>query len=126
MQTTNCIQNTADLKSAIDNLFYHDPITAEEEQSLYNQIINYLETTPAVQLIPAENIIRQAWEDSHHDEFYGEILQEVGLAKAEQAAYYNGIYEPEEDWFDMMSEEDQKAYEEWEASMNSNGGADLI
>lgn len=98
MQTTNtnCIQNTADLKSAINNLFYYDPITAEEEQSLYNQIRNYLETTPAVRLIPAEDIIRQAWEDSH-DEFYGEILQEVGLAKAEQAAYYNGIYEPDEE-----------------------------
>lgn len=97
MQTTNCIQNTADLKSAINNLFYYDPITDEDAQSLYNQIRNYLETTPAVRLIPAEDIIRQAWEDSHHDEFYREILQEVGLAKAEQAAYYNGIYEPDED-----------------------------
>ena len=96
MQTTNCIQNTADLKSAINNFFYHDPITDEDAQSLYNQIRNYLETTPAVRLIPAEDIIRQAWEDSH-DEFYREILQEVGLAKAEQAAYYNGIYEPDEE-----------------------------
>ena len=96
MQTTNCIQNTADLKSAINNLFYYDPITDEDAQTLYNQIRNYLETTPAVRLIPAEDIIRQAWEDSH-DEFYREILQEVVLAKAEQAAYYNGIYEPDEE-----------------------------
>lgn len=57
------------------------------------------------------------------------LIEDAAVAKAENAAYMNGIADPEEpedDWFNMMSEEEQEAYMAWEAHMNECGGADLI
>lgn len=113
MQTTNCIQDNKAFKAAFTSLYYNDSITAEESENLYNQIRQYLSTTPSCRLIEVHHIIRDMYLTSPEDKFLADLVVEVGIAKAEEAAYMNGVAygdEPELQPYD--DEEEWNAYEE--------------
>lgn len=110
----NRIQNNEELKSALTHLFYNDSLTKEMLAELFGQIIDYLELTPISQLISAEDVIRQAYLDSH-DGMFGEILEEIGIAKAEEAAYMNGVAYGDEPYFQPYDDYDECFdYSNWE------------
>lgn len=103
MQTTNCIQDNKAFKAAFTSLYYNDSITAEESENLYNQIRQYLSTTPSARLIEVHDIIREMYLTAPEDKFLADLVVEVGVAKAEEAAYMNGV---------AWGDEDEPTYEE--------------
>ena len=104
-------------------------------QNLCQAVMTSIEAllqVPGTQLQHIESTLRQLLADLKAANItppaeLDDLIEDAAVSHAEDMAYYNGMAEPEEeDWFDMMPEEDQEAYMAWEAHMNECGGADII
>lgn len=107
MQKSNCIQDNQALKAAFTSLYYNDSITAEESETLYNQIREYLSTTPPSQLVEVHYIIRERYLMMPKDALLADLVVEVGVAQAENAAYMNGVAYGDEPYFQPYDDYDE-------------------
>ena len=84
----NRIQNHEEFKKELTMLMCYDPLPEEDAHRLYDRVWDYLSHTPSCKLIGLEGIIRELC--GPYGE-WGAILEEIGVAKAENTVYMNGV-----------------------------------